>query len=75
MTEALNPSTQGEVSMSVTLNALGWSFTGLAAWFVCCRLFTRLKILRNSGLDDLIIVISIVSSLHRGLQSLLSPPY
>ncbi|KAE8154066.1 hypothetical protein BDV25DRAFT_126749 [Aspergillus avenaceus] len=48
-----------EENKGPTLLAAMWSLTGLAAIMVAMRLFIRTKIIRNLGLDDWLIAVSI----------------
>ena len=61
MAESMGPPLGGDVSRAPTLDAVDCSLTGLAVIFAGCRLFTRLRIVRNSGMDDVFVTISIVS--------------
>lgn len=40
--------------------AVGATFTSLAAVFVAARLWTRFKVVKGSGFDDLFIIVSFV---------------
>ena len=44
--------------------AVLWTLTGLTTVIVIVRVYIRLKLLRNFGMDDYLIVISIVRNLE-----------
>lgn len=48
-------------SKTTEINAIGWTGVVLAAVFTASRLFTRLRLTKNAGFDDAIIVFSLVS--------------
>lgn len=52
----------GAVDNGSTLVAILGSMTAVSALFVAARLFVRIKLLRNLGLDDYLIVVAMVSN-------------
>ena len=56
------PPVGGDHNRGPELIAVTWVFTALAAFVVSLRLFTRVKILKETGLDDIFTVLSLVSS-------------
>jgi len=60
------PPPGGDQNRAPLLNAVEWTLTSLSIVFVGCRLFTRLRIVRSPGLDDVFIIISIVRILVQG---------
>lgn len=46
---------------SLFLNGTLWSQLSLAATFVVLRVYSRQKIIRNLGLDDLVVTLSLVN--------------
>lgn len=56
------PPIGGDQNRGPELIAVTWVFTALAAFVVSLRLFTRVRILKETGLDDIFTVLSLVSS-------------
>lgn len=50
-----------EVSMGAGIIAVVGTFTGISALFVAARLYVRIKLMHNIGLDDYLIVLAMVS--------------
>ena len=50
-----------EVNNGTSMIAIVGTFTGLSALFVAARLYVRIRLLRNLGLDDYLIVLAMVS--------------
>lgn len=48
------------VSNGATMIAIVGSLTAISALFVAARLYVRIKIMRNLGLDDYLIVLAMV---------------
>lgn len=46
-----------------TLIAIIWGVYAIATFFVCCRIYTRVRLIRSPWLDDAVIVLSLVSML------------
>ena len=51
----------GDQDRGPELVAFTWTFTALASTIVALKVFTRIKIIREPGLDDIFIVFSLVS--------------
>ena len=58
-TATANPN-DNAVDAGSTLVAILGSMTAISAVFVAARLFVRIKLLRNLGLDDYLIVLAMV---------------
>lgn len=58
-----------DVNNGTAIIAIVGSFTAVSALFVAARLYVRVKLLRNLGLDDYLIVLAMVrpSSIYFGL--------
>jgi hypothetical protein len=41
--------------------AIGWTFVAVSTLFVVARVYTRLRVTRNLGYDDGLVVIAVVS--------------
>ena len=50
-----------EVNHGTSMIAIVGTFTSLSALFVAARLYVRIRLLRNLGLDDYLIVLAMVS--------------
>ena len=57
-----SPPVGGDQNRGPALLAVTWLFTGLASLIVSFRLFSRVKILKETALDDGFIILSLVSS-------------
>ena len=51
----------GDENRGSELVAVTWVFTALATVVVCLKVFTRVKILKETALDDFFTVLSLVS--------------
>ena len=49
-----------DVSDGPAIIAIVGTFTGISALFVAARLYVRIKLMRNIGLDDYLIVLAMV---------------
>lgn len=49
-----------DVSNGAAIITIVGTFTGLSALFVAARLYVRIKLMRNIGLDDYLIVLAMV---------------
>lgn len=60
--DSLEPPVGGDQNRGPELVAVIWVFTALASFVVSLRLFTRVKILKETALDDVFTILSLVSS-------------
>lgn len=65
MSTADQSTAREEVSMGAGIIAVVGTFTGISALFVAARLYVRIKLMHNIGLDDYLIVLAMVSFLSR----------
>ena len=57
------PPVGGDQSRAGVANGIGWTLAAISTIFVILRLYTRIKLTRNQGWDDLLIVISTVGTI------------
>lgn len=50
-----------DANIGTTILAILGSLTGISAVFVAARIYVRVKLLRNLGLDDYLIVLALVT--------------
>ena len=57
---AIAPPTEGDQNRGPELVVVTWVFTALASITVSLKLFTRVKIIKETALDDVFTILSLV---------------